>query len=103
MGDGAAFDGAFGAAESASDFGVRGGADQFIFGGGHFRKRKAGWAMPSARRFCQTVPKVRPVSSAASASGRVPSRASSSSVHGLGLRIMERPSCVLRVLVKKRS
>src|SRR6266567_2833104 len=29
--------------------------------------------MPRARRFCQTVPKVRPVSSATSASGSLPS------------------------------
>src|SRR2546422_10699906 len=42
--------------------------------------------MPSARRFGQTVPKVRPVSSATLASGRVPRRASSSFVHSLGLR-----------------
>jgi len=44
--------------------------------------------MPRARRFCQTVPKVRAVNSATSASRSAPRRASSSFVHGLGLCFM---------------
>ena len=38
----AAVDGAFGASKSESDFGVGGGADQFIFGGGPFPKAQGG-------------------------------------------------------------
>jgi hypothetical protein len=43
--------------------------------GVHFLNWSEAWAMPRARRFCQTVPKVRPVRAATSASGRVPSSA----------------------------
>ena len=38
----AAVDRAFGASKSESDFGVGGGADQFIFGGGPFPKAQSG-------------------------------------------------------------
>jgi len=54
----------------------------------HLRNRSEGWPMPRARRFCQTVPKVRAVNSATSASRSAPRRASSSFVHGLGLCFM---------------